>query len=235
MTNPFDTLKGLQDYNELNGLGIFKKLKKLGKKFDSVKRKIEKKITPKFLYNAKRKIKHAVIKSPLVQGVITGVVSIYGTPAAGMAVKAAMAAINARNKVRAARSEGKQAEEIAALEAESEKMLKEINSVTPEFGAMINTMQAQGYTDQQILDTWAQSQAFRDTATTAVAQNVMPQVKTQMQQSGYSPQMVEQVAPQVVSELTNEVIDQVVPNAKPKIDPAILLGAAGLLITLFKK
>lgn len=233
MTNPFDTLQGLQEYNELNGIGS--SLKKIGKKIDKASRKVTKAITPKPIYKAIQKVKKAVIASPVIQGVVTGVVSIYGTPAAGAAVKASMVAINARSAVRAARAAGKEADEIARLEAESEKMLAEINAVTPEFGAMINTMQAQGYTDQQILDAWAQSQAFRDTSTTAVAQNVMPQIKTQMAQSGYSPQMINEVAPAVVSELTNDVIDEVIPNAKPKIDPAILIGAAGLLITLLKK
>lgn len=228
MTNPFDTLQGLQDYNELNGIGS--SLKKLGRKVHKAAKKVTKAITPKPIYNAIQKVKKAVIASPVVQGVVTGVVSIYGTPAAGAAVKAAMVAINARNVVRAARAEKKEEAEIKKLEEEMTKARAEIDTISPEFGNMVDTMTAQGYTDQQILDTWAQSQTFRDTAKTKVAQDYVPQIEKQMVQSGYSPQMAKTVAPAVVDELVDEVIEKKIPNSTNY--TPIIIGAAAAAVLL---
>ena len=212
--NPFDTLNGCDN---LDGIG--RRFKKIGRKFDRARRKIEKKVIPKPVLKARDKVFKEVQRSKIAQTALVTVASIYGTPAAGTALKAAMAGVNVRKGVISAKNAKR-----AAIA--SQKYAAAINEKSPQFDQLISTMRAQGKTDNQILDAWGSSNSFVATSKTAVGEAVDNDVYTYMRGKGYTQEQADVVAPLVSDQLTTEAVAKIVPPS-----PLPLFAGAGLLLS----
>lgn len=192
MPNPFDTL-GEVNYEPQYQMGFLKKLgKKIGKAVKSVKKtvqKIEKKTTPKKFYEAKTKVKgkvkDAVKNNKLVQGAVIAVASVYGTPAAGAAVKGAFAAQNVANAVKASKK--------------SKKDQKSINNLykDPRYAEQARLMESQGFSADEILKSFQQKPIKMDKRTATKkrreaqtgTQSLRP-VVDEMRESGFTEEQI---------------------------------------------
>lgn len=182
MSNPFDTLGGNPE------LGFVKKLKKIGKKVDSKVRKVTKKITPKPLRKPLTKIRHAVKNNKLVQGAVVAVASVYGTPAAGAAVKAGFAA-NDASKARKTRK---------AVQTVNKKMTA--LSTNQRTAPQVMEMERQGYAPDAIVKAFQKNTLTMDKKTRAkkrrevkAATKEIAPVVADLKQSGFTDEQINNV------------------------------------------
>lgn len=188
MPNPFDTL-GAVDYDPQYQMGFIKKLgksiKKAAKKVDKTVRKVQVKITPKPLMKVNRKIEGALKNNKLVQGAVTAVASVVGTPAVGLAVKGAFAASNAAQ----ARKSGKDA-------------IKKQNKLTalakdPRTSQQALLMEQQGFSPDEIIKSFDKKPVKMDKRTAlekrrtskTATQNLQPVVK-EMEEAGFTQEQI---------------------------------------------
>ena len=177
MPNPFDTL-GQVDYE----LGF---VKKALKKIEKGAKKIEKKVVPKKLNEARRKITNAVKNNKLVQGAVIAAATVYGTPAAGTAVKTAFAAKNVRDSMKQAK----------AVKTEQKKLTQLVSD--PRTAHQARDMESQGFAPSEIVKTFEKKPVKMDRRTAQIkrkevkagTQNLQPVVK-ELEESGFTPQQI---------------------------------------------
>lgn len=234
--NPFDTLKQPQS---LQG-SFSKKLKKGLKKVDSTRRKVLKKTLGKKLYAVQSKVGAKIKKNPVAAGVIAVAASVVLSPAAGAAImKVALAAkklMTAKNLVGAAKVAGavkkrKQQKAVAKAVQKAEAMRNQIDQSTPEFGQMVDNLRAQGYSDEQIQQTWAQSQAYVDTTAQAAVQDYSQAAYDHLISQGYSSEDAQTLAPDVAAQWGKDAA-LTVRSSVAGGGMLVYLVGAGLLLTL---
>lgn len=258
MTNPFDTLNGMDD---IYGLGFFKKLKKAVKKLARPDKILKSSV--KEVKRSAKKIGKEVKRNPVVAGVVVLAASAFLSPAVGAALKAGLAsgakaavgagkflasgaksALTAKNLGSAAKlaitvaqskAQISTAQAQAAVAAGAQDVYGAIDSATPDFGNMVQQLQQQGYSGGQIQSMWANSDAYVDTTAQAAANEYADQAYNLLRSQGYSHDDALRMAPEVAAEMGRQAALDMRKEFNLKNAAPFLIGAGALVLLLKPK
>jgi hypothetical protein len=231
MSNPFD-LGYLPEY-ELGGIGsklkkavkkTVKTVKSVAKKVDQTARAIEKKIVPPKLLAVQKKVRN----NKIVQGAAIAVASVYAGPVVAAALKGgAVKAISgkailsaaAKGAAKVAVKEGvvkavnkkvssKQKAALAAASAQAAAQVNELRR-SPEFEKIYTSLKAAGKTDNEVLDTWVNSDTFKAVASKNAAATILPGIEQQYTSAGAPPSVAHQMAAQDAQAIATQAADNV--------------------------
>lgn len=105
----------------------------------------------------------------------------------------------------------------------------------PRYAALVAQMRAQGYSDEQIAQYWATSEAYRQAAVPAIAQTVYPQAYAAYQQQGYSPAMAQDMAYKTSDMVAEDTVTKIQDKMSGMDWLKIGLPVAAMLLTLVNR
>ncbi len=207
--NVFDQLNGYDESDELNGLfsKLEKKIKKGFRSVNKIRSKVASKILPSKVREIGRKIDKAgvnklaagialtMIGIPAL-GAIGGQVGAVAAKGFGLAkgaiggikvgglVKTATTVYSTTNKLKL--DKAKQNIIIAQTKANANKSLELSRAIgdSPQFAQAVQSLRAQGYDDEAILNHWRESKSYYAAAVPEVARTVYPQIYGAAVESG---------------------------------------------------
>lgn len=224
MTNPFD----LGGYDNQNMGGFFSKIKKAVKKVGKAVEKTVKKVTPKPIMNAARKVKAEVLRSPIAQAgvMIAGSIligpaaqALFGNVGSAVVSKTLTTAASAATKrgLTAAIQSGVANKQNAAANKELQKQIATTSAMTaamakdPDFIKIVVRMRGEGKTDSQIIDAWSKSQTATVAAQSQVVKTLLPQITVKLRAD---PSVPSKDVPALAQQLANQMAVNAVKQAQ---------------------
>lgn len=231
-----------QEHEQLNGYdsslgeldGLFKSLRKIGRKIDKARRKIGRKLDKSGFNKIAGAVALAVVGGPaaaglLKKGAAAGGALLKSKTAASLAAKAVASKVQAKTAQAQAQAQQQALEETQRAQQVAAN-LASVMASNSGFAKAVSKYRSMGYSDEQIYQHWLESKAFYVQAVETVQQAIKPQIERQVRVLVRNPKIADKVAEDVSLVEADKAVKKVQAENSGLAKMAIPASIAALLL-----